>query len=59
MIVGGIASILLAVLLMSFPGAGALGLIWMIAAYAIVFGVVLVILGFRLRRHRSKLQPQK
>jgi uncharacterized membrane protein HdeD (DUF308 family) len=58
MIVSGIASILLAVLLMSFPGAGALGLIWLIAAYAIVFGVVLVILGFRLRRHRSKLQPQ-
>jgi uncharacterized membrane protein HdeD (DUF308 family) len=59
MILSGIASILFAILLMVFPGAGALGLIWLIAAYAIVFGVVLVILGFRLRRHRSKLQPQK
>jgi len=59
MIVGGIASILFAVLLMFFPGAGALGLLWLIAAYAIIFGVVLVILGFKLRGHRSRLQVQK
>lgn len=55
MIVSGIASIIFAVLLMFFPGAGALGLLWLIAAYAIVFGVVLVILGYKLRRHRSRL----
>ena len=32
-------------------GAGALGLLWVIGAYAIVFGVMLVGLAFRLRRH--------
>ncbi|HVN96235.1 MAG TPA: HdeD family acid-resistance protein [Syntrophorhabdaceae bacterium] len=54
MIVSGIVSILFAVLLMIFPGVEALGLLWLIAVYAIIFGVVLVILGFKLRRHRSQ-----
>ena len=53
MILSGIASIVFAVLVMFFPGAGALGLLWLIAAYAIIFGVMLVSLGFKLRGHRS------
>lgn len=57
MILSGIASILFALLLMVFPGAGALGLIWLIAAYAIIFGVVLILLGFKLRRARKISQP--
>lgn len=54
MILSGIASIIFALLLMVFPGGGALGLIWLIAAYAIIFGVMLVILGIKLRGHRSR-----
>jgi uncharacterized membrane protein HdeD (DUF308 family) len=54
MILSGIASILFAILVMFFPGAGALGLLWLIAAYAIIFGVMLVILGIKLRGHRSR-----
>jgi uncharacterized membrane protein HdeD (DUF308 family) len=54
MILSGIASIVFAVLVMFFPGAGALGLLWLIAAYAIIFGVMLVILGIKLRGHRSR-----
>ena len=45
----GVASIVFGVMLALNPGAGALALLWLIAAYAIVFGVLLVGLGFRLR----------
>jgi uncharacterized membrane protein HdeD (DUF308 family) len=34
------------------PGAGALALIWVIGAYSIVFGAMLVGLSMRLRKHR-------
>ena len=49
MILGGLLSILLGVLLFVYPGAGALGLVWLIGAYAILFGIMLIIFAFRLR----------
>lgn len=51
----GVFSVTLGVLLALFPGPGAVGLAWYFGAYAIVFGVLLVSLGFRLRsRHEEK-----
>ncbi len=49
LVLSGIASIGLGVLLAMFPGAGALAVVLWIGAYALVFGVLLVALGFRLR----------
>ena len=55
MILSGIASIAFAVLLFLRPGDGALAFLWIIGFYAILFGVILVLLGFKLRGMRSKL----
>lgn len=45
----GVLSIALGVLLVLWPGPGALALVIWIGAYALVFGVLLVTLGIRLR----------
>jgi uncharacterized membrane protein HdeD (DUF308 family) len=46
----GVASILLGVVLLVFPAAGVLGLVWLIGSAAIAIGLLMVILGWRLRR---------
>ena len=45
----GLLSIGFGVLLVAFPLAGAFALLWVLAGYAIVFGIVLIVLGFRVR----------
>ncbi len=44
----GIASVLFGVALFLNPSAGALAVVWLIGAYAIVFGILLIALGLRL-----------
>ena len=46
----GLASVVFGVLLVIYPTTGALAVIWIIGAYAVLFGVLLVGLGLRLRR---------
>ena len=46
----GVASILFGIVLVLYPAAGAVSLVWLIGSFAIVFGIFLVILGWRLRR---------
>jgi len=48
----GVLSIAFGILLLLRPGAGALALVWLIGAYAIVFGVLLIGLGLRLNQWR-------
>ena len=54
LIVAGLASVVFGVLLMAQPAAGALALLWLIASYAIFFGVLLVILAFKVRGFVAK-----
>jgi len=57
----GLLSIVLGLFLMFAPGAGILALLWWVGATAIVFGVLTIILGFRLKgindRRSSRVQP--
>jgi uncharacterized membrane protein HdeD (DUF308 family) len=46
---GGVLSMVFGILLMIFPGAGALALVLWIGAYMLVAGSVLVVLGLKLR----------
>ena len=39
------------------PGAGALGLIWAIASYSIVFGILFIALALRLRKYGHAAGP--
>jgi uncharacterized membrane protein HdeD (DUF308 family) len=45
----GVLSILFGVILMARPAAGALAVVWLIGAYAVAFGMVMVALSFKLR----------
>ncbi|HUJ19085.1 MAG TPA: HdeD family acid-resistance protein [Nitrospirota bacterium] len=53
--VGGVVSIIFALLLMRFPAAGALGFVWLIAGYACVFGAIMIVLGLKVHRLGEKL----
>jgi uncharacterized membrane protein HdeD (DUF308 family) len=48
----GIGGVVFGLLVLVFPGAGAIAIAWAIGWYAILFGVLLVLLGFRLRSMR-------
>jgi uncharacterized membrane protein HdeD (DUF308 family) len=53
LVLGGVVSLVYGVLLILTPLIGALVLTWWLGAYALVFGVVLLVLAFRLRSHRD------
>jgi uncharacterized membrane protein HdeD (DUF308 family) len=50
----GVLSVGFGVLLFARPAAGALAMLWIIGAYALAFGALLVALGLRLRRARDE-----
>jgi uncharacterized membrane protein HdeD (DUF308 family) len=51
LIAGGVLSVLFGAILILFPGAGALGLIFVIGAYAVIYGIIEIALALRLRGH--------
>jgi len=51
MILTGLLSIAWGILVVLFPVAGILVWAWWIGAYALIFGIAMLVLAFRLRRH--------
>ena len=54
--IGGIISILFGGVLFANPVAGALAVVWVIGAYALAFGLIMIILAFRLRGLPGRLE---
>ncbi|MEV7008046.1 HdeD family acid-resistance protein [Streptosporangium sp. NPDC051022] len=48
-IVGGVLSLLFGILLFLWPAAGALAVVWLIGIMAILYGIALVVLSFRVK----------
>ena len=58
LILTGVISIIFGVLLYIAPIAGAIVIVWWIAAYAMIFGILLLILALRLRALHPRLVAQ-
>jgi uncharacterized membrane protein HdeD (DUF308 family) len=52
--ISGVLSIILGVVLFAQPEVGILASMWMIGVYAIIFGVALIVLAFRLRKFKTE-----
>jgi uncharacterized membrane protein HdeD (DUF308 family) len=51
LIAAGILSVLFGIAVLMSPGAGALAIVWVIATYAILAGILMIAFSFRLRSH--------
>ncbi|HWS84031.1 MAG TPA: DUF308 domain-containing protein [Ktedonobacteraceae bacterium] len=56
LILAGILSVVFGILLIRFPGAGLLSLLWLVSIYAIIFGILLIIRAFQLRSWASSIE---
>jgi len=58
LILSGIVSIIFGALLIAQPGAGAISIVWLLGAYALTFGILTLMLAFRLRGMRDTIGRQ-
>jgi uncharacterized membrane protein HdeD (DUF308 family) len=50
LILSGVLSVTFGVLMILFPGAGAMAVLWLIGAFAVAYGVLLVFFAFKLKK---------
>ena len=58
LIANGALSLVLGIAFMLFPGAGAVSLVWLIGIYIVVFGVLLIMVGWKMRGVVRDLQNE-
>lgn len=56
LIIAGILSVLFGGALVANPAAGALAVVWIIGSYAFIFGLMIIVLAFRLRGLPGRLE---
>jgi uncharacterized membrane protein HdeD (DUF308 family) len=54
----GALSVLFGALMIASPGAGALAVAWIIGSYSMVFGVLLIVLSFRLKKVGDRIDSR-
>ncbi|MEU8246017.1 HdeD family acid-resistance protein [Nonomuraea sp. NPDC048916] len=50
LIVGGALSVIFGIILLIWPGAGLLALVWLVGVFAILYGIAMAILAFRVKK---------
>ncbi len=55
LVLSGLLGVAFGVVLFAWPGAGILALLWLLAAFAVVVGVLLVILAFKVRSFKMSV----
>ena len=57
LVLSGVSSVLLGALFLAFPGAGVLAVVWLVGAYALAFGMLLLGFAVRLRGWQHRKAP--
>ncbi|NUW36445.1 HdeD family acid-resistance protein [Nonomuraea sp. SMC257] len=50
LIIGGVLSVIFGILLLIWPGAGLVTLVWLVGIFAIIYGITMVVLSFRVKK---------
>ncbi len=58
LILSGVVSIIFGALLIAQPDAGAISIVWLLGAYALLFGILTLMLAFRVRGMRDTIGRQ-
>ena len=57
LILSGVLSVMFGALMILNPGAGALAVLWLLGAFSVAYGALLVVLSFKLRKHAGTATP--
>ena len=53
LILSGVLSVVFGIFMIANPGAGAMAVLWLIGVFAVAYGVLLVLLSFKLKKHAA------